>query len=124
MMRIRPMIATMVATVAWASSAQAATFSCTAQDPAWSGYAVHGGVSVKIEGATGPISVCSTSVATDGLSTASCRDIFSTIVTAQASGRRLVFYFDSDYPSNSGISSCAQLGAWVTRVPYFVEFVN
>lgn len=79
-----------------------------------------GGVLVDIDGA-GIINICSMSSDRNGVTKEACNGWYSTLLTYRSMRAKARLYFTPEAPGNSGVSSCAGLGDWTVRTPYFME---
>lgn len=103
--------------------ATAVTFSC-AGPASHSGVDNIGLVSVGMPAiGPAPVKICSTNTAVNGVTAEVCKLWFSEILTARSTGATLIMHFDSAEPSIGGVTTCGGLGAWVLRVPYYVEYI-
>lgn len=82
-----------------------------------------GDVWVDMVGA-GILRVCNVS-STNAIGTTkeTCAAWYSSLLTYKAGHGRAIFYFDTSVPSNTGLSSCADLGDWLTWMPYFLQSI-
>jgi hypothetical protein len=103
-----------------ATSADAANIACPGVTTPYVGIDGNGQVMTTIEN-TGVIGICSVSITIGGITPATCQTWYSTILTHRTMGKKLTYYFDTTNPINAGVTTCASLGSWVTRIPYFVE---
>lgn len=79
-----------------------------------------GSVFVDIDGA-GIVSICSMSYDRNGVTKEACNGWYSTLLTYRALRAKARLYFTPEAPGNNGVSSCASLGDWTTRTPYYME---
>jgi hypothetical protein len=109
-----------IASVFITSPAYATNIGCPGVAAPYVGIDGGGVVATTIENA-GVVNICSVSTTIGGVAPATCQAWYSTILTHRTLGKKLTYYFDTNNPTNAGVTSCASLGAWTTRVPYFVE---
>jgi hypothetical protein len=98
----------------------AANIACPGVVAPYLGIDSNGQVLTTIENA-GTVGICSVSVTIGSITPATCQSWYSSILTQRTLGKKLTYYFDTANPTNAGVTTCASLGNWVTRVPYFVE---
>jgi hypothetical protein len=102
------------------SPANATNIGCPGVVAPYVGIDGSGVVLTTIENA-GTISICSVSTTMGGVTPSTCQAWYSTILTHRTLGKRLTYYFDTNNPTNTSVTTCASLGNWTTHVPYFVE---
>lgn len=95
-----------------------ANFLCQAIPADFLGIDAGGTVLTSIEG-TGRIKICNLERDHAGIGAQTCAGWYSTLLTARS---KVSVYFDETNPLNVGSTSCATLGEWVVRVPYYLEF--
>lgn len=93
---------------------------CDAVPYARLGIDAGGGLLVDFSGA-GIVNICSMTSSDRGISKEACTAWYSALLTHRASRTKVRFYFNTDNPANAGVTSCAALGDWATRSPYFME---
>ena len=97
-------------------SAPAAAYSCT-------GTVNYLGLSndgtVEVDNGNGIWAVCSLSGTYGSTTTEACAAWYSGMLTARAGARTITIYFAPS--DNAGIATCAGLGNWAGRYPYFVQ---
>lgn len=93
---------------------------CDAVPYARLGIDAGGGLLVDFSGA-GIVNICSMTSSDRGISKEACTAWYSALLTHRATRTKVRFYFNNDNPANAGVTSCAGLGDWATRAPYFME---
>lgn len=93
---------------------------CDAVPYARLGIDAGGELLVDFSGA-GIIKLCSMTSSDRGISKEACTAWYSALLTHRASRTRVRFYFNTANPANAGVTSCAALGDWAVRAPYFME---
>lgn len=113
--------AVIVATfLVYSTTAHAGGIICDAVPYARLGLDAGGGLLVDISGA-GIVNICSMTSSDRGISKEACTAWYSALLTHRASRTKVRLYFNTDNPANAGVTSCAALGDWATRSPYFLE---
>lgn len=79
-----------------------------------------GTVLVDFDGA-GIVKICSMSSATAVVAKEACVAWYSTLLTYRTMRTKARFYFEESHQGNAGVTSCAALGDWVSRNPYYME---
>lgn len=69
----------------------------------------------------GIVSICSMTTTERGVSKEACAAWYSTLLSLKLAKARARFYFNTTDPGNASITTCASLGEWVGRTPYFLE---
>jgi hypothetical protein len=79
---------------------------------------------VQIIGA-GILGICSMNgTSAGGTTKEACAAWYGAMLSYRAMRARAHFYFDTANPVNAGVNSCAELGDWRARTPYFMETIQ
>jgi hypothetical protein len=69
----------------------------------------------------GIVTICSMTATERGVSKEACAAWFSALLSFRLAKVRARFYFSAADPGNANVTTCAQLGDWSVRTPYFLE---
>lgn len=120
-MQMKNIVANAVITLVFTTIAPAAHAAvCDAVPYSRLGIDAGGSLFVDFDGA-GIINICSITALDRGISKEACAAWYSVLLTNRASRTKVRFYFSTANSVNAGVTSCATLGDWVARAPYFVE---
>lgn len=78
------------------------------------------GGTLYLDNGNGIWAICNLTTNYGSTTKESCAAWYSGFLTARASVRTVTLYFNSE--ENAGITTCAALGTWTVRAPYFVQF--
>ena len=120
-MKYRSRVSLMSVALIFASTpSYAANIGCPGVTLPYVGIDANGVVATTIENA-GIVNICSVATTMGGVAPATCQSWYSTILTHRTISKKITYYFDTNNPTNIGITTCASLGNFQTRVPYFIE---
>lgn len=114
----RGMIAAVAALMSMAAPARAQI--CEINFGGRMGIAREGALEVDFVGA-GIVNICSMTATERGVSKEACTAWFSALLSFRLAKVRARFYFSAADPGNANITTCAELGNWSVRTPYFLE---
>ncbi len=99
------------------SSFTHASFVCTGKIERLGLSPSNGDVHIQIQPSTGIFRICNFDSATGGISTDSCKSMYSTLLAARVSEKNVSFHF------TESVGTCASLGSWEypSSAPYFFE---
>lgn len=69
----------------------------------------------------GIVAICSMTATDRGVSKEACAAWFSALLSFRLAKVRARFYFSAADPGNANVTTCAGLGDWSVRTPYFLE---
>jgi hypothetical protein len=69
----------------------------------------------------GIVTICSMTATERGVSKEACAAWFSALLSFRLAKVRARFYFSAVDPGNANVTTCAELGDWSARTPYFLE---
>lgn len=69
----------------------------------------------------GIVNICSMTATERGVSKEACTAWFSALLSFRLAKVRARFYFRAADPGNADVTTCAGLGDWSVRTPYFLE---
>lgn len=82
----------------------------------------YGSLNVDFIGA-GIVNLCSMSADERGVTKEGCAAWYSALLSFKLARTRVVFYFNAADPGNAGLTTCAGLGDWTARTPYFLQTI-
>lgn len=80
-----------------------------------------GGNALTVDIGYGMWTICSLEQTLGGITPQACESWYALFTSAKLGGKSMMLYFDPANPNNGGISTCAALGEWTQRVPFFLE---
>lgn len=111
-------IVTISAVLLVAIPSAASAFTCTG---AASHLAIHRTGDVYVNIGSGVWKICNLTQTIGAVPKESCESWYATLLSARLADRAVTLHFDATEPGNNGVTTCAELGSWVHRSPYYVE---
>lgn len=119
---LRVMLTGLALATAAAAPAQAARFWCPVGEVKYLAVTDTGLVYADI--GLGVWGICNIANDSMGIPPQVCQTWYSTLLTQRSIGQRIMLYFDTAHPSNSGTDpavQCRDFGDWTLHVPYHIS---